>query len=315
MKHRPEILRFCAAALVAISLAGAAPAQSDVRQDAAAPVDAGPTPMLSARRHLLQAQHIDQTYVIDVLTVVSPQRPPAPGEKIPVVYVVDGNVFFPIVAGTASVLALVDSLPSMLVVGVGYDVSATPPQERPFVVQELRTRDLTPSIDEAFLADVTASYEERGASYPSHGRPGGAAAFLAFINEEVKPFIAETYPFADPEDAALVGHSFGGLFALYALFNAPASFDRYVIGSPSTFWDDQLLLNQEATFEDAPVRLFMSVGALEEDGMIAPARELDARLGDGRRPSLDHAFHIFEDENHFSVVPATFSRGLREVFE
>jgi hypothetical protein len=165
-----------------------------------------------------------------------------------------------------------------------------------------------------FVTQMTEMSAGFGASYPAYGQPGGADAFLAFINEELKPFIAARYPNADPDNATIMGHSFGGLFALHALFTAPDSFDRYIAGSPSPAWDGGLLFDEEAAAPgDIGARLFVSMGTLEpEEDMIAPLQRMDALLRE--RPDLDYTFHVFEGETHSSVIPATFSRGLREVF-
>ena len=140
---------------------------------------------------------------------------------------------------------------------------------------------------------------------------------MAFLNEELKPFISQRYPNADTNDSAIVGHSFGGLFALHVLFTAPESFDRYVAGSPSPWWGDGALFASEAAAVlDVDARLFLSFGELEtEDRMRNPVLRLDSLLRDGRRSKLTYTLHMFADETHGSVVPATFSRGLREVFK
>ena len=53
-----------------------------------------PVSELGAQRHTVSARGIDQIYQIDVLPVVSPLRPPAPGDKLPVVFVLDRNLHF-----------------------------------------------------------------------------------------------------------------------------------------------------------------------------------------------------------------------------
>jgi predicted alpha/beta superfamily hydrolase len=283
-----------------------------------AEVQAAPATIRGAERYSLRARSVDETYQIDVLAVVSPLRPLAPGEKLSVVFVLDGSSYFPLVASTATLLSLENAIPSTLLVGVGYDLDpALSPGARMLEVLARRNRDYTPSLDEAFVKEMNDMYAQVGSTYPAYGRPGGADAFLAFLNEELKPFIAQRYPNADTNDSAIVGHSFGGLFALHVLFTAPESFDRYVAGSPSPWWGDGALFASEAApVLDIDARLFLSFGELEtEDRMRNPVRRLDSLLRDGRRSKLTYTLHTFADETHGSVVPATFSRGLREVFE
>ncbi len=114
----------------------------------------------------------------------------------------------------------------------------------------------------------------------------------------------------------MLGHSLGGLFVLHALFTSPESFDRYVAGSPSLWWRGGMMLDAAAALGDADARLFMSFGALEPaEQMLEPGAEMDALLSGGDRPSLRYTFHVFDGETHESVIPATFSRGLRAVFD
>jgi predicted alpha/beta superfamily hydrolase len=40
----------------------------------------------------------------------------------------------------------------------------------------------------------------------------------------------------------LVGHSLGGLFAVYALMTRPDVFQGYIAISPALWWDDQSLV-------------------------------------------------------------------------
>jgi predicted alpha/beta superfamily hydrolase len=55
---------------------------------------------------------------------------------------------------------------------------------------------------------------------PEYVGSGGAANFLQFVAKELMPFVNTTYR-TIPEDSAICGSSFGGLFALYVLFHQP----------------------------------------------------------------------------------------------
>ncbi len=250
----------------------------------------------------LQSAQPDETFQIDVAWPLPRNTTGAP---LPVVYVLDGNGLFAMVTQIVRVLELGDELPPLLIVGVGY--SGEPADHIP----TRRMRNLTPSVDST-TADGALG--------------GGAAAFLAFINTELKPAIAQRFD-VDTSDSTLVGNSLGGLFALHTLFNAPGSFTRYVAGSPALWWDDGALFRDEQAYamreNDLRGRLFMGVGALEKDqtrpnetgfAMVTNVERLTATLRGRAYPSLHLETVIFPAETHLSVVPAMLSRGLRSVF-
>ena len=62
----------------------------------------------------------------------------------------------------------------------------------------LRARDFTPT------------------KTPREASSGGAAAFLDFLEHELIPFVDHTWR-SVPADRGLLGHSYGGLFAICAL--------------------------------------------------------------------------------------------------
>ncbi len=268
----------------------------------------GPVPVTNSFRHVLRSAEIGQDFVIDVALPYLPSD-----EPMPVIYVTDGNSMFPLVANSARLMQLGFEIPPVIVVGIGYEVDSSAE------VLNLRSRDLTPTVDEAFL--------ERSASDPMP-RPsdlslGQAAQFLDFIENDVKPLIAANYPVLDG-DATLVGDSLGGLFTLYALFNRTGDYQRFIAGSPSLWWDEETLFEDEARYatsaEDIDARLFLSVGGLEEgpadDGfhMVTNTHRMADLLASRAYPSLHLTVHEFADETHLSVIPATMSRGLRAVF-
>ena len=144
-----------------------------------AEVQAAPATIREAERYSLRARSVDETYQIDVLPVVSPLRPLAPGEKLSVVFVLDGSSYFPLVASTATLLSLENAIPSILLVGVGHDLDpALSPVARMLQVLARRNRDYTPSFDEAFVKEMNDLYAQVGSTYPAYGRPGGADGLL-----------------------------------------------------------------------------------------------------------------------------------------
>src|SRR6202008_4613115 len=119
---------------------------------------------------------------------------------------------------------------------------------------------------------------------------GGAREFLAFLNGTLKPWARANHRGGGRQ--ILFGHSLGGLFALYALFEAPQSFDVYIAASPSLRFSDSIIFRGEAAFvanaarRDA--RLLVTLGefaARPSPGQIAAYRRYytehpEARAGE-----------------------------------
>ena len=216
----------------------------------------------------------------------------------PVLYVLDANWSFGSITETIRLLQLGEELPEMIIAGIAYPVNDVGE------IRRLRARDYTPTVDSRPGAEES-------------DRTGGAGDFLRFIRQELMPFIQSHYP-VSPEDRAIAGSSFGGLFALYTLFHHRDTFNRYIIGSPSIGWDEGVTFAYESDFAanqaDLPAKIFMSVGALEKEGTIANMQRLARTLEDRGYDGLELTTCIFEHETHLSVAPAAMSRGLRAVF-
>jgi len=260
-----------------------------------------------AERYTLATTRSTRTYQIDVFRVESTVVPPPASHQLPVIYVLDGNSLFLLVSHIANtIVTFSNKMPAALVVSIGYP--ADPALSRAANIKNQltwRSRDLSPPLTSG--------------KPPANGT-GGAVDFLAFIEQDLKPFVASRYP-VDPGDQTLVGHSFSGLFTVHTLLNSPRSFTRYVAASPSLFWDEHASIKQAQTFAArfgaVPGRLFVCVGdqeTLERMGqdMIGDARALLAALP-MPKGGLEAKFHLFPDENHLSVVPGCLMRGLLEV--
>jgi predicted alpha/beta superfamily hydrolase len=284
------------------------PLHADAQGSAATATSASPSIIDGSERHMLRASGSGLAYQIDILRVESILVPQPAGYRLPVIYVLDGNGMFPLAAQVvSSSVAFGNRLPAALVVSIGYP--ADPALTRAETLTNRltwRTRDLTPPPAAA-----------------QAGETGGAAQFLAFIEQDLKPFVASRHP-VDASDQTLVGHSFGGLFAAWTLLTKPDAFSRYVLSSPSLFWNDNATIKQADTFAGrpaGPARVFVSVGEMETkersggQDMVGVARAfaeaLQRRKGAG--VGVEVTLHVFPGEAHISVVPGAFMRGLRAV--
>lgn len=145
-------------------------------------------------------------------------------QEYPVVYLLDGPSHFHSVTGLIQQLSFVGGntvLPEMIVVGIQ---------------NTDRTRDLTPTHSTSSVYGQTPGMLKNS---------GGADNFLAFIEKELMPYMDTTYPVAPYK--MLVGHSFGGLFAMHTLLTKPQLFNSYVALDPSLWWDNQALAEKAMT--------------------------------------------------------------------
>lgn len=212
-------------------------------------------------------------------------------EKLyPVLYMPDGDQFFGMVCDIAYLLSHRDSVPELIIVAVGYD------SEVPVHFHQ-RIRDLSPTSIEQFPGS------------------GGGSQFMNFLVSQLMPHIEQTYR-VDSSERTFLGASIAGLFALFTMFEHPELCQRWIVSSPSFFWDNQWLFRREEEFASnhtsLPVRLFVSVAELEEanQDLNRLSEVLESRKYSGF--SLQTA--VIADETHFSVQPAAFAKGLKRVF-
>ncbi|UOE52866.1 alpha/beta hydrolase-fold protein [Mucilaginibacter sp. SMC90] len=79
---------------------------------------------------------------------------------------------------------------------------------------------------------------------PNWKGSGGAPQFLAFIKNELIPFINQHYP--SNGDNTLWGHSLSAMFTIYAMLNEPAIFKSFIAVDPSMWWDNSLVAKMAA---------------------------------------------------------------------
>ncbi|TRX73698.1 alpha/beta hydrolase [Pseudomonas mangiferae] len=262
----------------------------------------------------LPSHHTGRSYRI----FVSKPSAPAPATGYPVIYVLDGNAQFPLLALQARAQekrAAVTGQAPTLVVGIGYPIDGLNDEQA-------RAEDYTPPA-----ADLSDTGDEQAR------RQGGADRFLAFVEDELKPLIERSYP-VDRQRQTLFGHSYGGLFTLHTLFTRPQAFQTYLAISPSIWWNHRQILDEQRAFAQRladrpqPLRLFLGVGALEQPSpldaggndprrqrldsrrMVDNVRELAATLAPLERAGLRSQLRIFPDEGHGTTALVASGRAL-----
>jgi predicted alpha/beta superfamily hydrolase len=166
---------------------------------------------LTAKQESLYSNILKQNRPVEVYLPKESEKDSA--QRYETLYVLDGDWNTQIVVNVVTFMRQVGLIPPVIVVSV------------PNVIDEhgvnSRDHDLTPTV----VADEQHS--------------GGAADFLVFLKTELVPHIDEHYP---TNHIHLVhGHSYGGLFLMYALMHEPALFDGYLILDPAMHWDKHAL--------------------------------------------------------------------------
>ncbi|MFK7922629.1 MAG: alpha/beta hydrolase [Bacteroidia bacterium] len=211
------------------------------------------------------------------------------GEKsYPVMYLLDAEGNFHHTTASVIFLARGKRIPEMIVVGIPNT--------------DHRTRDLTPEG------------ANTKADFPTSG---GADNMLAFIEKELMPAINEKYRTTDYK--MLVGHSFGGLFAIHTMLNHPGIFDTYLAISPSLWWDQQNLVKAQAEAffdkkQDLVGDLYMTIGN-EGGDMLGGAQKLSALLEERGPKDFHWKFKHMPEETHGSIPFLSTYEGLLFIFE
>ena len=87
----------------------------------------------------------------------------------------------------------------------------------------------------------------------SIGDGGGGDRYLTMIATELKPMVDATLRTAPgPADTAIMGSSLGGLISAYAGVTRPGVFGLVGAMSPSTWWDDRVIIARVATTPATP---------------------------------------------------------------
>ncbi len=285
-------------ALVLLTIPGLTSGQNEVAHDPVA------LPASEVRKFHSEIMQQDFDIYVQLPLDYDPQRE----ARYPVLYATDGNRSFPMVANISTVLGFPDTgFPQIVVIGIAYRIDSMADWAA------WRTRDLTPTRNEQteqywrdYLFKATGNRDREI-------RTGGAARFLAFITDELIPFIESEYR-VSPDDRALGGYSYGGLFTLYALFEKPGQFSRYFAGSPALGYDDGVLFRIEEKFastdKELDGRLLISAGELEGEDTVGGVSRMAETLQSRNYAGLEVYAQVFEDEGHRSAYAASVMRAF-----
>lgn len=243
-----------------------------------------PQPLQIGEIQTLHSQILDEDRTLNVYL----PHGFSPDSTYPVIYLLDGSYHEDLlhIVGLVQFFNLQFGMPPHIIVGIA-NVD--------------RKRDFTfATNDEEMMSEIPTA--------------GHSAAFISFIEEELQPFIENTYPVNNKK--YLIGQSLGGLLASEILLKKPALFSHYLIVSPSLWWDNQSLLEKApkllADVPDTSLYVYLSVGAKEHKIMVKDAKTFNQLLSNTSQIKVD--FNLMKKENHASILHNSIYEGLQRLF-
>jgi predicted alpha/beta superfamily hydrolase len=224
------------------------------------------------------------------------------GKRYPVLYVMDGDNHFGMIAEYCRYLSRpdVNVMPEMIVVGVA---------------NTNRTRDLTPTHS------IINYYGKPDTSSTSWLKPsGGNEQFFQFIQNELFPYIKSNYktqPFS-----IFAGHSFGGITAINCLLTHPEMFNAYIAVSPSFWWDKEYLLKladkklqKGSTLNKILFYSVASEGVADKSSFQANVLTFDSLLAKRQIVGLDHKYVYYPEDIHMTEPITAYYDALRFIYK
>ena len=155
--------------------------------------------------------------------------------------------------------------------------------------------------------------------YPTTGH---SDKFIAFIEKELQPFIENRYKVNVSK--TIIGESLGGLLATEILLKKPALFNKYIIVSPSIWWDNGSLLSLQSPvlLEGYTHKTDVYVGVGKE-GLTSTemprVMEVDANLlADKIKATKSKAVSVYFDylpeENHATIMHQAVNNALKQLY-
>lgn len=124
-----------------------------------------------------------------------------------------------------------------------------------------RKRDFTFAVANLEFLEKEGFKKE---SFPQYGK---SAAYIAFLESELQPYMENKYH--ANKDRTVIGESLAGLLASEILVEKPDLFSKYIIIAPSLWWGEQKLLHESKNPLNAniknPLNVYLGIPNKDED--------------------------------------------------
>ena len=210
-----------------------------------------------------------------------------PHRRYPVVYVLDGDSLFPILAANHLFLTYDIDLPEAIVVGIAYGSLDPAINKRGFDFSPP-----TPELD-----------PERG----------GARAFHGFLTSELIPHIEQTFR-AAPTRRILFGQSRGGSMVLYSAMTFPDVFWGRIASNPAFDPGRELFLGPGAVASRRDLGLVVTSGSEDLPRLREAALEWKEFWKDEVKAPWEHELLTIEGGTHSANSSTSYRLGMEWLF-
>lgn len=224
-------------------------------------------------------------------------------------YILDGNGHLPIALNALSKAGfLYEGLESVLIVSIGYGG-----EYEQVAFPALRKRDYTPK----YKLDCDDSGDFWGSSFigtdfsNDDSLGGGADKFLQTLQNDIIPFtrsfVQERLGVELHKQTGIFGHSFGGLFVLYALSNSSENFSHFYAVSPSLWWGggEFIDIDFDNIRGDCATLWIMQNEINQKNKVSEVSKESEAKIRTAKINSKELA-HLIESQSNITTIYKVF---------
>ncbi|MBJ6985646.1 alpha/beta hydrolase-fold protein [Luteimonas sp. MC1750] len=210
-----------------------------------------------------------------------------PQRRWPVVYLLDGDSLFPLLAPTHLFLGYDEGLPEAIIVGIAYG-------------------GFDPAINRRNV-DFTATGADTAPDQ------GGAEAYLAFLRDQVLPGVERRYR-ADASRRVLVGQSRGGYFVLWSALRDPDLFWGRIASNPSLAPAREQLFDAPGTHRRDDLAVVVASGARDTAERVRNAADWHASWSRRADAPWDVELVVLPDGTHAASIGEAYRLAMLHLF-
>jgi predicted alpha/beta superfamily hydrolase len=164
-----------------------------------------------------------------------------------------------------------------------------------------------------FIPPLYKTIEKAGKQKATYGH---ADQYYAFLTKELIPTIEKRY--VTNGRRTLIGHSYGGLFVFYTLFQQPQLFQNYIALSPSLWVNRGDIFHYEKAYysqsKELEAYLYLSAGTKEGmNHVLRTTRKMERLLAKRAYAGLQLDYFEHKGKAHHTQVPVSLDYVLKHV--